>query len=171
MAHHGAGRVHDGDLPRSRLEEEMKAPSYSAYRPSSERASRALAGSHATDTTCERVLGSALSQLGMRFRKHYRRLPGRPDVVFPRARVVVFCDGDFWHGRKWQDRRRRLREGANPTYWTAKIAANMARDEEQTTQLRKMGWRVVRLWESDILRDPVRAAELVAKTVRKKLAR
>lgn len=106
----------------------------------------------------------------MRFRKNYALLPGRPDVVFPGVRVAVFCDGDFWHGRNWQERRRLLREGSNSTYWTAKIAANIARDEQQTAELKKMGWTVVRLWEGDILRDPRRAAQLVARMVRNRVS-
>jgi len=142
------------------------APSYKGYKPSSPRASSTLARSRATDTVCERELRSALWELGLKFRKHDRSLPGRPDILFHRAKLAVFCDGDFWHGRGWRTRRRRLRRGANSSYWLAKIKANMDRDRRQTKLLRKLGWTVIRLWEREILRDPAGAARGVARLVR-----
>jgi DNA mismatch endonuclease (patch repair protein) len=75
--------------------------------------------------------------------------------------VVVFCDGDFWHGRDWLRRRRKLVAGANAAYWVAKIAANIARDRRNTRLLRHQGWTVVRLWETDILARPAGAVEIV----------
>lgn len=88
-------------------------------------------------------------------------MPGKPDIVFHRARVAVFCDGDFWHGRRWRDRHEKLARGSNAPYWTAKISANVARDRRTTRLLRAAGWIVVRLWETDVLRDVARAADKV----------
>lgn len=79
-------------------------------------------------------------------------LPGNPDVVLPAARVSVFIDGDFWHGRDWPQRRRRLQTGANPEYWIRKIEYNMARDAAVTRELERSGWLVVRFWDSDVRR-------------------
>lgn len=89
-------------------------------------------------------------------------LVGRPDLVFPRQKVVVFCDGDFWHGRDLDARLARLFRGNNASYWVEKIRTNVARDQAVTEQLRNEGWCVVRLWEGEILRDPGRAVSLVA---------
>lgn len=77
---------------------------------------------------------------------------GRPDFVFRFARLVVFVDGDFWHGRRFQERRQRLQRGHNASYWIAKIASNKARDRRVTATLRREGWLVIRLWESDVRR-------------------
>jgi len=103
--------------------------------------------------------------LGLRYRKNVAKLPGTPDLVFTAARVVVFCDGDFWHGRDWRRLRRKLRRGRNAAYWSAKIARNMQRDRAQQKLLERQGWRVVRLWETDIKRDPERAAMQVFRKV------
>ena len=87
----------------------------------------------------------------MRYRKNVRELPGCPDIVFVYSRVVVFCDGDFWHGRNWEERRRKLEGGANAGYWIRKIESNMERDRRVSQELLSLGWRVVRFWESEIV--------------------
>jgi DNA mismatch endonuclease (patch repair protein) len=73
--------------------------------------------------------------------------------VFPRRRIVVFVDGDFWHGRNWHVRRHRISAGANAEYWTKKIEYNMERDRRQVHELEASGWTVVRIWEGDIYSD------------------
>ncbi len=96
---------------------------------------------------------SALWRMGLRFRKNVSSLPGKPDIVFSRARVVVFCDGDFWHGRNWPQLQAQLQRGSNPQYWVPKIAYNMERDSLITQALLDAGWTVLRLWEKDIEAD------------------
>lgn len=140
----------------------MKAPSYKNFRPASQRASESLARNKSTNTKCELLLRSALWRMGLRFRKNARDLPGRPDIVFRRQRIVVFCDGDFWHGRNWPQRRLKLLKGANSSYWIAKIRSNIERDKRHDASLQKLGWTVVRLWEKDILADVQSAATVVA---------
>lgn len=149
---------------RSRLrrtDQRKKAPSFSQFSASSTRASKHLAKIKATGSEAERLLGSALWRRGLRFRKNVRELPGTPDIVFSRDRLVVFCDGDFWHGRRWKEIRDRLKKGPNPSYWVAKIARNRERDREHRMQLRMMGWRVLRFWASDILNDHEHIAERI----------
>ena len=100
------------------------------------------------DTDLERTVRAELFRRGYRFRKHAADLPGKPDIVFPGARVAVFIDGDFWHGYRfprWQDR--------VPEFWQAKIGKNRARDQKNFRKLRTMGWRVVRLWQHQIEKD------------------
>jgi DNA mismatch endonuclease (patch repair protein) len=139
-----------------------RAPSYEGLAPASPRASAAARGSsRKTDTRCEVLLRRALWSLGCRYRKNATHLPGKPDIVFPGARLAVFCDGDFWHGRDWRTRKTKLQRGTNAAYWIAKIERNMARDRESMRKLERAGWKVVRLWERDILADPVGQARVV----------
>lgn len=102
------------------------------------------------DTKPEVLLRSALWKMGLRYRKNVKDLLGKPDVVFPRAKIAIFVDGDFWHGRDWSSRKRRLRSGTNPDYWIAKIEGNIRRDRRQTAKLAKSGWHVLRFWETDL---------------------
>jgi DNA mismatch endonuclease (patch repair protein) len=93
-------------------------------------------------------------------------LPGRPDIVFPRRRVVVFCDGDFWHGRQLRRRLKRLAKGHNAQYWVAKVQRNVERDRKQQAELERAGWLVLRYWETDILRDPCGVANAAARAIK-----
>lgn len=139
-----------------------KAPSYKDLKPASAGASRAARGSsRKKDTKPEVTLRKILWARGYRYRKDVASLPGRPDIVFAGAKVAVFCDGDFWHGRDWRKRRRKLRRGHNPDYWIAKIKRNMERDGENNRRLQEVGWRVVRIWETDILKSPEACADRV----------
>ncbi len=137
------------------------APSFKGLRPSSEASSRAMRGNRKYDTKPELLLRRELWRLGLRFRKHVRGLPGQPDIVFPSAKVAVFCDGDFWHGRNWPVLREKLLRRANASYWTAKIEANMRRDLAHVEALRQLGWHTIRLWETDITLDPLKAARKI----------
>src|SRR6266568_9303362 len=102
---------------RSSHHDSPKVPSFTGLRPASRNASVTKRRNRSTNTRAELQLRKAMSQLGLRYRLHVAGLPGRPDVVFSRSRVAVFCDGDFWHGRKWSASRSRLKAGANSKYW------------------------------------------------------
>jgi DNA mismatch endonuclease (patch repair protein) len=138
-----------------------KVPYYSDFTPASPTASRIKQANRREGGRAERLLGQALWRAGLRYRKHHAGLPGRPDFVFAGARVCLFCDGDFWHGRDWETLRAKLTRRANPDYWLAKIGRNRERDQEQTARLTALGWLVIRLWETDVLRDPAAAAQQV----------
>ena len=130
-------------------------PSYKGRKPASARASAAARGSsRKTDTKCEILFRRALWAAGCRYRKDVSTLPGRPDIVFPKARLAIFIDGDFWHGRDWESRRQKLSRGNNADYWLAKIRRNIERDQQNTLRLKEMGWTVLRVWESEIRADP-----------------
>lgn len=145
----------------------IKVPSFSNYKPVSEATSRNKRANRRRDTFHEILLRRELWRMGLRFRKNVESMTGKPDIVFRGARVAVFCDGDFWHGRNWQSLKDKLEGGANSTYWAAKIARNVERDKQNNAFLRSEGWHVIRLWETDVKRDPLRAATLVKKTVEK----
>ena len=103
--------------------------------------------------------------MGLRYRKNVGALRGKPDIVFVRARVVIFCDGDFWHGRNWEELNSKLCRGTNAEYWLSKIESNIERDMLNNALLKADGWSVLRLWETDIKRDPQAAARLVKEAV------
>lgn len=139
----------------------MKAPSFTGLKPASQAASLAKRMNRSADTVHEKLLRSVLWHRGFRFRKNLSSLPGKPDIVFTRARVAVFCDGDFWHGRSWHRLSMDLQKRANSAYWRQKIRENMLRDRRTTRLLKKQDWCVLRLWEGDIRADPQRAARQV----------
>jgi DNA mismatch endonuclease (patch repair protein) len=121
------------------------------------------------DTKPELVLRSELHRRGVRYRLHARDVAGRPDLVIRSLRLAVFVDGDFWHGNRW--RLRGLRSLAddfpsNTDWWVAKITRNIERDREVSQRLTSEGWTVLRLWESDVLRDVAAAADKVQEAVR-----
>jgi DNA mismatch endonuclease, patch repair protein len=131
-------------------ETRIGAPSFRGYAPASKISSQTKSHNRSTNSSPEMSLRRALTSMGARYRLHASDLPGKPDLVFRRARLAIFVDGDFWHGRDWPKRRRKLQHGANPSYWVAKIAANRSRDRRHNRRLQSLGWAVVRLWESDI---------------------
>lgn len=140
------------------------APSYKDLRPASPRASRAARGSSKkADTKPELMLRRILFREGYRYRKDASTLPGRPDIVFAKAKVAIFCDGDFWHGREWAARKSKLVRGANAPYWISKIEKNVDRDLENQEKLELRGWRVLRFWEGEIRGAPEGiAAEIIS---------
>lgn len=83
-------------------------------------------------------------------------MPGRPDFVFPAAKLVVFVDGDFWHGNP----RNYRPPTSNVEYWRTKIQRNRDRDRQVNRTLRKLGWRVIRIWESSLSNEKAVAARI-----------
>lgn len=109
---------------------------------------RCMQHNKSKNTSIEIMLGRALWQRGLRYRKHAKGVLGHPDFCFKGRKVAVFCDGDFWHGRDWENARQRLK--GNREFWIAKIERNQQRDKEITEALERSGWTVVRFWEHDI---------------------
>lgn len=143
-----------------------RVPSFSGFSPASRRASEvARSSSRKRGTRCELDLRRALGQLGVRYGLRNADLPGLPDLVFRRQRVVVFCDGDFWHGRDLDARVARLAKGHNGAYWVAKLKANVERDARNTRALKSLGWKVLRYWERDVVRSPDKIALSIARVL------
>lgn len=106
--------------------------------------SRMMSGIRGTNTKPELQLRKGLHALGFRFRLHDRSLPGKPDIVLPRYKAVIFAHGCFWHGHdchlfKWPSTR--------PEFWQAKIARNRAVDGRTEAALSEAGWRQATVWE------------------------
>lgn len=150
-----------------RVKPTQSAARYTGLQAASPRASAAARGSsRKRDTKPELALRKALWALGVRYRIDAADLPGRPDLKFGAAHVVVFCDGDFWHGRNLEARLAKLNRGHNGPYWVAKIAANVERGRRHDAELRAAGWLVLRFWESDIATDLYRISMEIAALVR-----
>jgi DNA mismatch endonuclease (patch repair protein) len=107
-----------------------------------------MAAVKSKNTAPEIIARRAAHRLGLRFRVHGGGLPGRPDMVLPKHRTVVFVNGCFWHGHEGCSRSRLPR--SNVAFWTEKISRNRLRDSRSRTSLEEMGWRVVILWECEI---------------------
>ena len=100
------------------------------------------------DTKGEILLRKALWHKGIRYRKNYKALPGKPDIAITKYRIAIFVDGDFWHGRDFEKIKNRL--DTNKEFWLKKIETNKKRDLEVDNSLSEMGWIVLRFWESDV---------------------
>lgn len=104
------------------------------------------------NTSLEKAMASAMHKQGLRFRRNLASLPGKPDFVFTRAKVVVFVDGDFWHGWRYPRWKHKLSD-----YWQKKIERTRRRDRSNFRRLRRSGWKVLRLWGHEIEQDLARA--------------
>lgn len=103
---------------------------------------------------------------GIRYRVNISDLSGKPDIVFFRQRVIVFCDGDFFHGKDWSILREKLAHRANSSYWIKKIEYNKRRDRRIETELKQAGWLVLRFWESEINSNLAQVANAVEMAVK-----
>ena len=123
-------------------------------------------------TAPEVRLGAALRSLKLHFSLHRSDLPGCPDFVFDSQQVVVFLDGDFWHGRQWKLRglsslSSQFKRCRNRSYWIEKIERNVSRDRFNSRRLRRLGWTVLRIWESDLRKRPEASLRRVIRALKR----
>lgn len=128
-----------------------------------EQRSRIMRAVKGADTAPEMTVRRLVHAMGYRFRLHRKDLPGKPDLVFPRLRKVIFVHGCFWHGHDCARGARAPK--ANAEYWRAKIQRNSARDADHIRALKKAGWRSSIIWEC-ALREPKRVERRLAKFLR-----
>jgi DNA mismatch endonuclease, patch repair protein len=114
-----------------------------------EQRSRTMSRIRKTDTKPELIIRRLSFSRGLRYRKYSAHLPGKPDLVFASPKVVVFIDGDFWHGWQFDEWEQKL----SSKYWRDKIAGNRKRDNEHNSRLRQDGWTVLRIWEHEVEED------------------
>jgi len=130
---------------------------------SSEQRSRNMSRIRGKDTKPELHLRSLLHASGFRFRVHHSGLPGRPDIVLPKYKTVIFVHGCFWH--RHEGCRYTTTPKTRPDFWAAKFEATLIRDAKKSDQLRSAGWQVVTVWECELKENP----EAVVKHLRQKL--
>ena len=117
------------------------------------------------NTKIETILRKALWDKGHRYRKNYKDLPGKPDIVLTKYKIAIFCDGEFFHGKDWEVLKPRLEKGNNSEYWLAKISRNRERDDEINKKLLFMGWTVIRFWGKDIKKNVDECVRVVEETI------
>jgi len=110
----------------------------------SEKRSEIMARVRATGSKPELIVRQVAHGLGYRFRLHRPDLPGKPDIVFPRYRRVIFVHGCFWHGHKGCAKAKR--PSSNRAFWDRKLSRNLERDCENAVVLRRAGWKVLVIW-------------------------
>ncbi len=120
---------------------------------------------HSKDTKIECMLRKELWNRGIRYRKNYKDLPGKPDIAITRYRIAVFCDSEFFHGKDWEDLQIQLKKGNNPDFWIKKISRNMERDREAEAELKGLGWKVMRFWGKEIKKDAAACAKAVEEEI------
>lgn len=117
------------------------------------------------DTSIELLLRKELWKKGYHYRKNYRKLPGSPDIVLTKYKIAIFCDGEFFHGRDWENLKSRLKKGDKGEYWIAKISRNIQRDEEINEKLLFLGWTVLRFWGDDIKENTYECVKTIEEAV------
>lgn len=114
-------------------------------------------------TKPELVLAKAMWALGLRYRKNSGSIFGKPDFSFKKYKVAVFVDGEFWHGKDWEQRKAEIK--GNREFWIAKIERNIRRDMEVTGRLKAEGWTVLRFWSNDVVKNAGCHAEKVKEII------
>ena len=117
------------------------------------------------DSVIEKKLRKALWDRGYRYRKNYKDLPGKPDIVLTKYKIAIFCDGEFFHGKDWEILKPRLEKSNNSEFWKRKIKRNMERDEEVNKQLLFLGWTVIRFWGKDIMKNTEECIRVVEEAI------
>jgi len=117
-----------------------------------EKRSKVMSNIRSKNTSPEIRVRKMLFAQGYRYRLHVKKLPGKPDIVLPKYKVAIFVHGCFWHLHSG------CRDGTIPKtrteYWREKLLGNKERDKKHRAKLRKLGWRVIRLWECEVEKKP-----------------
>ncbi len=117
------------------------------------------------DTIPEISLRKALWNTGVRYRKSNKKITGNPDIVIKKSKLIIFVDGEFWHGYKWAEKKAKIK--TNREYWIKKIEGNMNRDKRVNLALRKSGWTILRFWEKEIKQNLDKCVLKITKTINK----
>ena len=117
------------------------------------------------NTKIEEILRKALWNKGYRYRKNFKDLPGKPDIVITKYKIAIFCDGEFFHGKDWEVLKQRLENSNNSEYWINKISKNMHHDDQVNKELMFMGWTVIRFWGNDIKKNTDECSKVIDEVV------
>ena len=126
---------------------------------SKEQRHRNMSNIKSANTTIECILRKELRRRGYGYRKNYKALPGTPDIVLTKYRIAIFCDSEFFHGKNWDEQKKRISTGNNPDFWIKKIEGNIERDERVNNELTHLGWRVIRFWGNDIKKNVAKCVD------------
>jgi DNA mismatch endonuclease, patch repair protein len=124
---------------------------------------RSMSHIRSNDTSVEVLLRKALWQEGIRYRKNLKTLPGKPDIAITKYKIAIFCDGELWHGKDWETRRKTI--STNRDYWIPKIERNITRDNENEKKLENMGWVVIRFWGKEIKKNLLDCINEIKRTI------
>ncbi|MCD8150866.1 MAG: very short patch repair endonuclease [Clostridiales bacterium] len=117
------------------------------------------------DTKIELTLRKALWAKGYRYRKHYKVIPGSPDIALTKYKIAIFCDGEFFHGKDWEVLKPRLEKSNNSEFWISKISRNREHDDEINKRLLFEGWTVIRFWGNDIVKHTDECVKVVEEAI------
>jgi len=117
------------------------------------------------DTSIEKALRKILWNKGIRYRKNCKDIIGKPDICFKKYKIAVFCDSEFWHGKYYLEGKI---PKTNREYWEKKIKRNIERDKIVNENLRNKGWKVLRFWGKDILKNPEKIAQQIILVLEKR---
>lgn len=126
-----------------------------------EQISRNMRSNKSKDTKPEIMLRQELWRRGLRYRKNYKYLSGKPDIVFLGAKIAVFVDGRMWHGYDWEHQKNDFK--SNRDYWIPKIEDNRERDFKVTQDLIELDWLVLRFWDFEVKQDVSACADKIEK--------
>jgi len=115
------------------------------------------------DTSIETLLRKALWHEGIRYRKNFKKLPGKPDIVIIKYKIAIFCDGELWHGKSWDIKKDTIE--SNKEYWMHKIENNINRDNKIEKELERLGWIVVRFWGQKIKKNLIECVEEIKEII------
>lgn len=118
------------------------------------------------DTKPELLLRSLLHRRGFRFRLHDKKLPGKPDIVLPRYRTVIFVNGCFWH--RHSGCRYAYTPKSRQEFWYKKFETTVKRDKEKKEKLKEEGWNVIVVWECELKKNPDKMADKISSMIKKK---
>ncbi len=132
-----------------------------------EQITRNMRSNKSKDTKPELMLRKELWSRGMRYRKNYKALPGKPDIVLGRAKLAVFVDGKMWHGYDWEHQKNDFK--SNRDFWIPKIERNIERDLKVNQILNEQGWQVIRFWDFEIKKNVVACADKIEQAYSKRM--
>lgn len=111
------------------------------------------------DSAIEKILRIELWHRGMRYRKNVKDIFGKPDIVFIKKKIAIFCDSEFWHGYDWENKNKEIK--SRREFWIPKIERNIQRDKEVTKTLEEQGWVVLRFWGKEIKKETAKCVSAV----------
>jgi DNA mismatch endonuclease Vsr len=117
----------------------------------------------ASGSKIETALAKALFAQGLRYRKNDRTVFGKPDLTFKKHKLAVFVDSEFWHGKDWE--KRKYDHKTNKEFWISKIERNIERDKEVNEKLLTEGWKVLRFWGDEIIKNLNNCINKIQKTI------